>query len=96
MTSDVTSELMQRALAGARRSRDEHVGHLAEVDDDGLAGDVATDRHVERVGRRRRPRPRPSRSPSATSVRCRLGTSTPIAERPGIGARIRTSGEAMA
>ncbi len=37
-----------------------------------------------------------SRSPSATKERCRLGTSTPIAERPGIGARMRTSGEAMA
>ena len=37
-----------------------------------------------------------SRSPNATSVRCRLGTSTPMAERPGIGARMRTSGEAMA
>jgi len=35
-------------------------------------------------------------SPSATSWRLRLGTSTPMADLPGIGARIRTSGEAMA
>jgi hypothetical protein len=37
-----------------------------------------------------------SRSPNATSVRWRFGTSTPMAERPGIGARMRTSGDAMA
>ena len=36
------------------------------------------------------------RSPSATSWRVWLGTSTPIAERPGIGARMRTSTAAMA
>ena len=35
-------------------------------------------------------------SPRATSCRCRLGTSTPMADRPGIGARIRTSADAMA
>jgi len=35
-------------------------------------------------------------SRSATSCRVRLGTSTPIADLPGIGARMRTSGEAMA
>ena len=35
-------------------------------------------------------------SPSATSWRCWLGTSTPMAERPGMGARIRTSAAAMA
>ena len=35
-------------------------------------------------------------SPSQTTSRCLLGTSTPIAERPGMGARMRTSGEAMA
>ncbi len=35
-------------------------------------------------------------SPSATSWRCLLGTSTPIAERPGMGARMRTSADAMA
>ena len=34
--------------------------------------------------------------PRVTSCLSRLGTSTPIADRPGIGARIRTSGEAMA
>ena len=32
----------------------------------------------------------------ATSWRVRLGTSTPMADLPGIGARMRTSGEAMA
>ena len=37
-----------------------------------------------------------NRSPTVTSCRWRFGTSTPIAERPGIGARIRTSGDAMA
>ena len=37
-----------------------------------------------------------SRSPSATSWRVWFGTSTPIAERPGIGARMRTSVAAMA
>ncbi len=37
-----------------------------------------------------------SRSPSATSWRVWLGTSTPIAERPGIGARMRTSTAAIA
>ena len=35
-------------------------------------------------------------SPRATSWRWRLGTSTPMADLPGIGARMRTSGEAMA
>ena len=35
-------------------------------------------------------------SPSVTSWRCWFGTSTPIAERPGMGARMRTSGEAIA
>ncbi len=35
-------------------------------------------------------------SPSATRTRRRLGTSTPMADFPGIGARIRTSGDAMA
>ena len=36
------------------------------------------------------------RSPSATSWRWWLGTSTPIAERPGMGARMRTSTAAIA
>ena len=31
-----------------------------------------------------------------TSWRVRFGTSTPMADLPGIGARIRTSGDAMA
>ena len=35
-------------------------------------------------------------SPSATSWRVWFGTSTPIAERPGIGARMRTSVAAIA
>ena len=35
-------------------------------------------------------------SPSVTSWRSRLGTSMPIAERPGIGARMRSSPEARA
>ena len=35
-------------------------------------------------------------SPSETSCRCRFGTSTPIADLPGIGARMRTSGDAIA
>ena len=35
-------------------------------------------------------------SRSATSWRVRFGTSTPMADLPGMGARMRTSGEAMA
>jgi len=35
-------------------------------------------------------------SPRVTSWRSRLGPSMPIAERPGIGARIRSSPEARA
>ena len=35
-------------------------------------------------------------SRSATSWRVRLGTSTPMADLPGMGARMRTSGDAMA
>jgi hypothetical protein len=35
-------------------------------------------------------------SRSATSWRVRFGTSTPMADLPGIGARMRTSGDAMA
>ena len=35
-------------------------------------------------------------SPSITKSRCLFGTSMPIAERPGIGAWIRTSGVASA
>ncbi len=35
-------------------------------------------------------------SPRVTRRRCRLGTSTPMALRPGMGARIRTSGVARA
>ena len=37
-----------------------------------------------------------STSPSVTITRSLFGTSTPIALRPGIGARIRTSSDAMA
>ena len=37
-----------------------------------------------------------SRSPRATSWRVWLGTSTPIADLPGIGARMRTSVAAIA
>ena len=35
-------------------------------------------------------------SRSETSWRVRFGTSTPMADLPGIGARMRTSGDAMA
>ena len=35
------------------------------------------------------------RSPSETNSRCAFGTSIPIADLPGIGARIRTSVAAM-
>ena len=35
-------------------------------------------------------------SRSDTSWRVRFGTSTPMADLPGMGARMRTSGEAMA
>jgi hypothetical protein len=35
-------------------------------------------------------------SPSETITRVLLGTSTPMALRPGMGARMRTSAEAMA
>ena len=35
-------------------------------------------------------------SPSATTWRSVFGTSTPMACRPGMGARMRTSGEAIA
>ncbi len=35
-------------------------------------------------------------SRSETSWRVRLGTSTPMADLPGMGARMRTSGDAMA
>ena len=35
-------------------------------------------------------------SPSRTSWRALLGTSTPMADRPGMGARMRTSADAMA
>ena len=35
-------------------------------------------------------------SRSETSWRLRLGTSTPMADLPGMGARMRTSGDAMA
>ena len=35
-------------------------------------------------------------SRSDTSWRVRFGTSTPMADLPGIGARMRTSGDAMA
>jgi hypothetical protein len=37
-----------------------------------------------------------SRSPRATISRLTLGTSTPMACLPGMGARMRTSGLAMA
>ena len=37
-----------------------------------------------------------STSPSVTKRRSRLGTSTPMADRPGIGASRRTSGVASA
>ena len=35
-------------------------------------------------------------SPSITKSRCLLGTSMPIADRPGMGAMMRTSGVASA
>ena len=35
-------------------------------------------------------------SRSDTSCRVRFGTSTPMADLPGMGARMRTSGDAMA
>ncbi len=44
----------------------------------------------------RRASSEPSTSPRVTSSLRRFGTSTPIADRPGIGARILTSGEAIA
>ena len=37
-----------------------------------------------------------STSPNVTSWRSRLGTSMPMADLPGMGARMRTSGDAMA
>ena len=44
----------------------------------------------------RRASSEPRMSPRATTWRLALGTSTPMAWRPGMGARMRTSGEAMA
>ena len=38
----------------------------------------------------------PRMSPRVTSSRSRLGTSMPIADLPGMGAMMRTSGEASA
>ena len=40
-----------RRLAGAGLTGDEHVRHLGEVHEDGLALDVSTDAHLERMGR---------------------------------------------
>ena len=89
------------AVDAARLARpggpgDEQVGHGGEV-------------HEHRPGRRcpcRRP-PRAGGWPSWPRARpgcrratrgggCWLGTSTPMAERPGMGARMRTSADAMA
>ena len=38
-----------RRLAGAGGTRDEHVRHVGQVDHDGAARDVTTERHIERV-----------------------------------------------
>ena len=75
---------------------DEEVRHLGQVDHDRTPGDVATERHLQRVvggGALRRAEDVAQRHQLAVAG---SGTSTPIADFPGMGARIRTSGEAIA
>jgi hypothetical protein len=71
------------------------VGHLRQVDHDGPTGDVPPKCNLQgMVGLGASGDARTS--PNATSSRRRFGTSTPMADLPGIGARMRTSGEAIA
>jgi hypothetical protein len=70
-------------------------GMVARLTIAGLARDVDTEGDAQRVrvgwaSSERRMSPRVIRS------RCRFGTSTPIADLPGIGATMRTSGAASA
>ena len=83
---------MQLDLPGARRAGDEHVRQRREVEHHGPARDVAPEPDLERV-RAALASFDARMSPSVTSWRCLFGTSTPIALRPGIGARMRTSAD---
>ncbi len=89
------SELMQDDLPAPVAPAIRMWGIVARFDQHGPAGDVAADRDLERV-RGPAASARARMSPSATSWRLVLGTSTPMACRPGIGARMRTSGDAIA
>ena len=98
MSTEVMMELMQDDLPGAGHARDQDVGHLGQVGHDRTTGDVATHRHLERITGRRPHglgRGRGCRT-SATSCHVESGTSTPMADFPGMGARMRTSGDAIA
>ena len=95
MSSEVTSELMQLLLPAPVAPAMSTCGSVARS--------IITERPSMS-------RPRPTArvgcdacasgaertSPRVTSSRCLFGTSTPIALRPGIGARMRTSGDAIA
>ena len=82
-------------LAGPGGAGDEQVRHLGEVHHHRAAGDVPAEGDLERVGRAPGLE-RLEHAAEGDELPVRFGTSTPIAERPGIGARMRTSGEAMA
>ncbi len=85
----------QRGLAGTGRSGDQQVRHLREVHHPRPAVDVLAQRDLERMGRLLRRRGTQDVS-DHHEVPWVLGTSIPIADLPGIGAWIRTSGDASA
>ena len=71
-------------------------GVVARLRNTGPAGDVLADGDVERVGGLARPRATAGCRPAPPAGGVWLGTSTPMAERPGMGARMRTSVAAIA
>ena len=91
MRIDVRMQLMHARLARARGAGDQQVRHGGEVEEHRPAGDVFADGDVERMGGRLGLGATPGCRRELTSWRVWFGTSTPIAERPGMGARIRTS-----
>ena len=96
MRIDVSSELRQDDLPAPVAPAMRMWGMVGEVGEHRLAVDVAPDGDLERVGGLAGLRRWRGCRPRVTSCLRTLGISTPIACLPGMGARMRTSGVAIA